>query len=160
MNREHIFVETIQEHEGIIYKIARLYTENKVDQEDLYQEIVFQLWKAFESYRGDSKFSTWMYRVALNTALLQLKKKKKQGQKVSTDQIQLANEAYDPLMDERIAKMYEQIRQLNEVDKAIVFLFLEAKPYAEIGQILGLTENNVGTRMSRIKSLLKNRINT
>ena len=112
MSREEAFTQIIKNHEGIIYKITRIYTDNTEEQSDLYQEIVFQLWKSFDSYRGEAKISTWMYRIALNTALYQSKQKKRRGRHVSLDTIVLKQENYDPVMEERLKILYDQIRIL------------------------------------------------
>ncbi|XLS30085.1 RNA polymerase sigma factor [Flavobacteriaceae bacterium M23B6Z8] len=153
------FVKLIKEHEGIIFKITSVYTDHKADQQDLYQDIVYQLWKYFDSFRKESKFSTWMYRVALNTAITHLKKEKRNGQKVATDQLDfLAYDAPDPVMEDRLNVMYAQIRKLNDLEKGLVLLLLEGKSYQEIAGISGISPSNVGTRLSRIKQKLKSNI--
>jgi len=158
MTKEETFTRIIKQNEGVIYKITRLYTRNEEDQKDLYQEIVYQLWKAFDGFRGDAKVSTWMYRIALNTALFHLKKDKRSGYSVSLDTVVLKQKEYDPLLDERLNVLYDSIRNLEDLDKAIVFLFLEEKKYEEIAVITGITSSNVSTRMARIKEKLKTQI--
>jgi len=158
MTKEETFTRIIKQNEGVIYKITRLYTRNEEDQKDLYQEIVFQLWKAFDGFRHDAKISTWMYRIALNTALFHLKKDKRSGHSVSLDTVVLKQKEYDPLLDERLNVLYDSIRNLEDLDKAIVFLFLEEKKYEEIAVITGITTSNVSTRMARIKEKLKTQI--
>jgi len=158
MTKEETFTRIIKQNEGVIYKITRLYTRNEEDQKDLYQEIVFQLWKAFDGFRHDAKISTWMYRIALNTALFHLKKDKRSGHSVSLDTVVLKQKEYDPLLDERLNVLYDSIRNLEDLDKAIVFLFLEEKKYEEIAVITGITSSNVSTRMARIKEKLKTQI--
>ncbi|MGB5204731.1 MAG: sigma-70 family RNA polymerase sigma factor, partial [Eudoraea sp.] len=136
-----------------------IYTENGQDQKDLYQEIVYQLWKSYDSFRNESKISTWMYRVALNTAIGQLKKRKKQSITTSIDQVVLRQtENYDTEFENRLKIVYEQIHQLNILEKGLILLLLEGKKYEEIAEITGLSETNVGTRISRIKQKLKSRI--
>ncbi|MGI9551835.1 MAG: RNA polymerase sigma factor, partial [Aurantibacter sp.] len=126
------------------------------DQQDLYQDIVYQLWKSYDTFRGEAKISTWMYRIALNTALTRLKKKKRQGHSVSIDQVILEQtENYDPEFEERLRMLYQQIGQLNVLEKGIMLLLLEGKKYEEIAEITGLSASNVGTRISRIKQKLK-----
>ena len=156
--QEEAFIELIKQNEGIIYKITRIYANNEDSQKDLYQEIVYQLWKGFNTFKGDSKVSTWMYRISLNTALLHLKKKKRRGHNVSLDGVEIEQENYDPLLEERLKVLYEKIRHLGEMDRGIVFLFLEGKKYDKIAVIMGLTASNVGTRMARIKEKLKTQI--
>lgn len=158
MTQEKEFVEVIQDNEGILYKMTRLYANNKEDQKDLYQDIVYQLWKAFNTFRGDAKLSTWIYRIALNTALLYLKNKKRKGYNTSLDGIVLINENYDPVLEGRLKILYAHIREFGEVDKGIVFLFLEGKKYEEISDITGMSTSNIGTRMARIKEKLNKQI--
>ena len=158
MTQEKQFVEVIQENEGILYKMTRLYANNKENQKDLYQDIVYQLWKSFNTFRGDAKLSTWIYRIALNTALLYLKNNKRKGNKTSLDGIVLINENYDPVLEKRLKILYAHIRKLGEIDKGIVFLFLEGKKYEEISDITGMSTSNIGTRMVRIKGKLNKQI--
>ncbi len=158
MIQEKQFVEVIQDNEGILYKITRLYANDKEDQKDLYQDIVYQLWKSFKTFRGDAKQSTWIYRIALNTALLYLKNKKRRGYKTSIDELVLINENYDTVLEERLEILYAHIRKLGEIDKGIVFLFLEGKKYEEISKIIGMSTSNIGTRMARIKEKMNKQI--
>ena len=116
MPQEKEFVEIIQKNESILYKMMRLYADTKEDQKDLYQEIVYQLWKGFNTFRGDAKVSTWIYRIALNTALLHLKNKKRKGHKTSLAGIVLVAENYDPILEERIKTLYTSIKTLVDVD--------------------------------------------
>lgn len=158
MSQDREFVEAIQNNEGTLYKMTRLYTDNKEDQKDLYQEIVYQLWKGFSSYRGEAKLSTWIYRISLNTSLLFLKNKKRKGYTTTLDGIVLEDELYDPILEDRLSILYKQIKELGEVDKGIIFLFLEGKKYEEISDIIGMSVSNVGTRMARIKERLNKKI--
>lgn len=159
MNREREFVRVVKENEGIIFKITTIYTDNREDQQDLYQDIVYQLWKSFESFRKESKFSTWMYRIALNTALTKLKKNKRKGHVVPIDQVILRQtELYDTDFEERIKLLYSHIQQLNVLEKGIMLLLLEGKKHEEIAEITGFTKSNVGTRISRIKEKLKSQM--
>ena len=160
MHSKQKFTTIIKENEGIMYKITRLYTNNNDDQKDLYQEIVYNLWKGFKAFRGDAKVSTWMYRIALNTAVLYSKKEKRRGTKVPLDGVVLVNETYDPILEQQVKVLYENIKNLGDVDKGIVFLFLEGRKYEDIASITGLSTSNVGTRMARIKEKLKKEIKT
>lgn len=153
------FLNTIKEHEGIIFKIVKIYAEQYPDQQDLYQEIVYQLWKSHHSFQGKSKISTWIYKVALNTSLAYLHLKKKHSKTISFQDISVQfEEKIDTQHEDKIAEIYQQIKQLNEVDKAIIFLFLEGKNYEEIASITGFTTTNIGTRLNRIKQKLKNQM--
>lgn len=159
MDKESEFVRIVKQNEGIIFKITTFYTDNKVDQQDLYQDIVYQLWKSFDTFRGKAKISTWLYRIALNTALTRIKKNKRKGNTVSIDQVVLQQtESHDPVLEERLKILYAKIRQLNVLEKGIMLLLLEGKKYEEISEITGLTKSNVGTRISRIKEKLKSQI--
>jgi RNA polymerase sigma-70 factor (ECF subfamily) len=159
MGKEVQFIAVIKRYEGVIFKITTIYTDNKDDQQDLYQDIVYQLWKSFDSFRNESKISTWLYRVALNTALTSVRKKGRQGISISIDKVVLEQtEAYDSQFEERLRLLYEQIRILNALEKGVILLFLEGKKYEEIAEITGLSTTNVGTRLARIKQKLKSRI--
>ncbi|MBQ0733306.1 RNA polymerase sigma factor [Aquimarina celericrescens] len=156
MSKEYEFTRIIKDHEGVIYKITTVYTNNQDDQKDLYQEIVYQLWKSFDSFKGNSKISTWMYRVALNTAITRLKKEKRRGDQIGIDKVIIQQtEQYDSEFEERLKIVYTHIQGLNELEKGLMLLFLEGKKYEEIALITGLSPSNVGTRISRIKQKLK-----
>jgi RNA polymerase sigma-70 factor (ECF subfamily) len=161
MPKEEDFTKLIREHQGLIFKVSALYTEQKQDQGDLYQEIVYQLWKSFDSFRGQAKISTWMYRVALNTAIGYLHKSKKKKSEVSLDNIpQLVEEGSSDVLEERLKMLHREIQRLNVLEKGIILLLLEGKKYEEIAEITGLTRTNVGTRVSRIKEKLKSELVT
>jgi RNA polymerase sigma-70 factor (ECF subfamily) len=159
MQKETEFVRIIKENEGVIFKITTLYTDNRDDQKDLYQDVVYQLWKSFDSFRSESKISTWMYRIALNTSLTRLKKTKRMGNPVSIDRVVMQQtENYDPEFEEKLKLLYSHIKQLSVLEKALMLLLLEGKKYEEIAEITGLSSSNVGTKISRIKQKLKNQI--
>ncbi len=154
------FIVIIKENEGLIYKVAKVYTNTKEDEQDLYQEIVYQLCKSYPSFRNDARVSTWMYRIAMNTAIAHLNKEKKKGSQVPIDEMQLnQTDTPDTLMAERSAALFAQIRKLNEIEKGIILLYLEGKTYDEIAAITGFSETNVGTRLGRIKQKIKDQIN-
>ncbi len=159
MSKELEFTRIIKDHQGVIFKITTVYTDNREDQEDLYQEIVYQLWKAYESFRGESKISIWMYRVALNTAITRLKKEKRRGNQIGIDKVIMRQtEQYDTGFEERLKILYSHIKRLNQLEKGLMLLLLEGKKYEEISSITGLSPSNVGTRISRIKQKLKTQI--
>ncbi|HAS47522.1 MAG TPA: RNA polymerase subunit sigma-70 [Microscillaceae bacterium] len=153
------FIEMIDTHQNIIYKIALTYRDNREDQEDLFQEIVFQLWKARNSFRNEAKISTWIYRVALNTAIAIYRKNK-----VAMNYQEHIPESLHPSdyqdISEQEERMYQALRQLNDIEKAIVSLYLEDYAYQEIADIMGISENYVGVRINRIKQKLKKILNT
>ncbi len=153
------FTEVIRENEGLIFKITALYTNSTQDRDDLYQEIVYQLWKSFSSFDERSKLSTWIYRVALNTAIYNLKQGRK---RVSTSPIDIETlrfaEDVDKAEEEKIKLLFQHIQLLSLLEKGIILLYLEGKNHEEIAAIVGLSTTNVGTRISRIKEKLKTQI--
>ncbi|MDF4203056.1 sigma-70 family RNA polymerase sigma factor [Maribacter sp. SA7] len=156
MQKEEVFTDLIREHQALLYKVTSIYTDKKEDQEDLFQEIVFQLWKYFDSFRNDSKITTWMYRVAMNTAITFVKKKKRRPDSVSVADVFITQSDYkDDVLEEQLKLLYQQLQHLNTLEKGLIFLLLEGKSYKEIAQITGLSDSNVGTKISRIKKKLK-----
>jgi RNA polymerase sigma factor (sigma-70 family) len=149
------FVSLINQHQKIIYKVCNLYMDSHADRDDLFQEITLQAWKAYKTFRGDAKFSTWLYRVALNTAITFFRKEKKTAHIYTTDELpDIGGAAYDPI-EEQTKAMYAAIGELSKIDKAIVMLYLEDYSYAEISDVVGITANNVAVKMNRIKIKLK-----
>ncbi|MBT1707396.1 RNA polymerase sigma factor [Fulvivirgaceae bacterium PWU5] len=143
----------------MIFRVSILYTKSEDDRKDLFQEIVIQLWKSIDAFRSDSKISTWIYRIALNTAITQFRKNKKQIPQIPIDDVVLNYaEHTDLYWEERVKVLYKEIQSLNDLDKGIIFLYLEDKPYEEIARVTGLTLTNVATRLSRIKQKLKSQI--
>lgn len=161
MKKKEHFTRAIEENEGLIYKVTMLYTGNLQDREDLYQEIVFQLWKSYDSFNEFSKLSTWMYRVAMNTAIYNLKKN---NRKIGTTTIDPIVERIADLKDnseeEKLKLLNDQIQKLNLLEKGIILLYLEGKSHDEIAEIIGITKSNVGTKISRIKQKLKSQLNS
>ncbi len=159
MHKKKEFIHIIKNNEGLIYKISKVYANDIEDQKDLYQEIVYQLWKSFDSFKGEAKISTWMYRIALNTSITYLNKRKKKGNHVSLNFDLFNREDEDDwVMEERITTLYTHIKELNVIEKGLILLFLEGKSYDEISSITGFTTTNVGTRLGRIKQKLKKQI--
>ena len=160
MNSRESFIKIIKENEGIIFKVAKVYTNGKEDEQDLYQDIVYQLWKSLSSFRNESKISTWIYRIALNTSIAFLNKEKKKVIQVPINEIHADRpETTDTLMDERSTILFAQVKKLNDVEKGIILLYLEGKTYDEIASITGFTNTNIGTRLGRIKQKLIAQIN-
>jgi len=135
-----------------------MYRDNPVDQEDLFQEIVFQLWKSFPSFRAESQVSTWMYRIALNTAIAVFRKNRLDISFQETVSDHPFAEGKDE-MSENEERMYWALKRLNTSEKAVVSLYLEDYSYLEISEIIGISENNVGVRINRIKKKLKEILN-
>ncbi len=159
---EKEFVQIISQNQGIIHKVCSIYCDSEEDRRDLFQEILAQLWKSFPSFRNESKFSTWMYRVALNTAITSFKRNKRQpdqsGLEISS--FQLAEEEYDHETEEQIKQLHKAITHLTGIEKSIILLFLENKKYEDIAEITGITQNYVRVKMNRIKNKLKKYMNT
>lgn len=163
MNKEleHNFVELLEQHQNIVHKVCRLYTNNQEAHNDLFQEITIQLWRAFPKFRGDSKFSTWMYRVSLNTAITLYRKSKRtlKTYELDTLQFKIKAEEYDNTEEEQLKLLYQAVHKLNDIEKALVFLYLEDKDYREISETLGITEVNARVKMNRVKTKLRKILN-
>jgi RNA polymerase sigma-70 factor (ECF subfamily) len=146
------FVQLIEQHQAIIHKICRLYRDTREDREDLFQEIVCQLWKSLSGFRGEAQFSTWMYRVALTTAITIYRKKKPAITYTADvpDQQETAQE-----QEEQREELFRALKQLDDADKALITLYLEGLSYQEISTITGLTETNIGTKLNRIKKRIQ-----
>ena len=151
------FLEVLGRHEQLINKVIRIYAVDLENRRDLFQEIVYQLWRSFGSFKGESNISTWLYRVALNTAITSLRKSKKVPEHTELDdQFISAPESFDASdRSEQVEQLYSAIRSLGEVDRALVMLYLEELSYKEIAEVLGLTEDNVGVKLNRIKTKLR-----
>jgi RNA polymerase sigma-70 factor, ECF subfamily len=158
---EQSFVKQLKENQNIIHKICRLYTRDADSHKDLFQEVTIQLWKAFPKFRGESKFSTWAYRVALNTAITLYRKSTRTVQAIEfeTGTHFVLQEEYNYEVEEHLKLLYSAVHQLNDIEKALVFMYLEDKDYAEISETLGITEVNARVKMNRIKGKLKKIIN-
>jgi RNA polymerase sigma-70 factor (ECF subfamily) len=141
----------------MLYKVCRVYAYSDADRQDLFQEIVIQLWKAYPKFKGDSKISTWLYRVALNTAISGLRKK--ENLVTSFEPTSIPEPAgvchQEHSEEERFQQMYQAIEQLNAVEKAIVMLYMEDRSYEEMEEILGLSQGNLRVKMNRIKEKLR-----
>ena len=151
------YTASILPYSGIIIKICRAYTDSQEDFEDYYQEVCLQIWRSRDSFRGDSKWSTWIYRLSLNICLTLIKKKKRNSQHQASDySVPLsATEDNQAFSDESLNLLYDAIRKLSEIDRDVILLYLEEKPNKEIAEIIGITPNNIGVRINRIKERLK-----
>ncbi|MEJ5106988.1 MULTISPECIES: RNA polymerase sigma factor [Chryseobacterium] len=158
---EQEFIHKIEKHKGIIFKISKMYMSEKDDCDDLFQEITFQLWKAYPNFRGESEFSTWLYRIALNTAIIFLKNQKRRSFIGNEDFSihAIAQEEYDDGKEERMAEMYKAIHLLNPIDKAFIFYYLEDFSGKQIAEQMGISEGNVRVKMNRAKNKLKDILN-
>jgi RNA polymerase sigma factor (sigma-70 family) len=153
---EKDFVEMINVHRGIIYKVCNLYCHEEEDKKDLFQEIVLQLWKAFPSFKNESLNTSWMYRVALNTAISNFRKesKKPDRKSISDAEFQIPDINFSD-ENEKLHLLKQAIEKLSEIEKAIIMLYLEDKSYDEITEIIGISNSNVGVRLNRIKTKLE-----
>ena len=149
------YTTSILPHSGIIIKICRAYTDTQEDFEDYYQEVCLQIWRSQDSFREQSEWSTWIYRISLNVCLTLLKKKKKKHHFVSDAMPDEAIEDSRSFVDESLNQLFQAIRQLSEIDRAVIMLYLEEKSYQEIAEIIGTNQNNIGVRIKRIKERLK-----
>ena len=148
------FSELIEKNQAIIHKITMVYANSRADREDLFQEICLQLWKAYPNFREEAKFSTWMYRVALNTAISAIRKEK---HKVVFEPLRETDRISDESTDttEKVKLLYRAISELNNIDKAMILLWLDEKSYDEIAEILGTSKSNVSVKLVRIKRKLE-----
>lgn len=154
---EKLFLKDFEKNQNIAHKICRLYTTNEQAHKDLFQEITIQLWKNYPKFRGDSKFSTWMYRVALNTAISLYRKSTRtvKTQDYSEVSFKIKTDDYDDTEELQLASLYKAIQTLNDIEKALIFLYLEDKPYKEIADTLGISAVNARVKMTRAKDKLK-----
>ncbi|KEZ93099.1 MAG: sigma-70 family RNA polymerase sigma factor [Nonlabens ulvanivorans] len=155
------FIKQLDENQNIVHKICRLYTNDQDAHNDLFQEVTIQLWKAYPKFRGDAKFSTWMYRVALNTAITLYRKSTRRVKTTDYDNVQfkITDLQEDDETAEQLTLLYGAVKQLNDIEKALVFLYLEDKNYKEISETLGISEVNARVKMNRVKTKLTNIIN-
>lgn len=160
--KEVRFLQQVEAHNGILHKICRIYQDNPDDQHDLLQEIMLQLWLSYDSFRGDSQFSSWMYRVAFNTAIVFFKKERRRQDSFGTDSYSQFTEELHTVKDkeEQLRIFYKAVQKLNRVEKALIFLFMEGQSGKDIAVILGITPVNVRVRLGRTRDKLKYIIKT
>ena len=151
IDKDNESLKLLADHAGIIHKLCFMYTNNNEEYKDLKQEISYQLIKSYEQYRGDSKLSTWLYKVSLFTALSFIKRKPRSYQQLE----EVADTSFIDYEFNEWNNVMQQIKILPEIDKSLIFLFLEDKSYKEISEIMGISESNVGVKLNRIKKKLK-----
>ena len=158
---EDKFLKDFENNQNIVHKVCRIYTTNQNAHNDLFQEVAIQLWKNYPKFRGDSKFSTWMYRVALNTAISLYRKsiRRIKTQDIDNVSFKIESTEYDDTQDVQLQYLYSAIRTLSDIDRALIFLYLEDKSYREISSALGISEVNARVKMNRAKEKLKNILN-
>jgi RNA polymerase sigma-70 factor, ECF subfamily len=145
-----IFQNWLDEHKGLMFKVVRAYALMPTDRDDLFQEIAIQVWRSVASFRGESAVTTWIYRIAINTAI-RWTQKEKRNPVASTDDMQHLLHENSAHADERIEWLYHEIHKLDKVDRSVCLLLLEGYSYKEMAGILGITESNVGVKINRIK---------
>ena len=154
-NLENDFARVVREHKGTIYTVCYMFSKDEDDVADLFQDILINLWKGFEGFRGDSSVRTWVYRVSLNTCISADRKKKRRGETVPLSlDINLFEDSGEDV--KQIRMLQSRISRLGPFDRAIVLLWLENLSYDEIGAIVGITAKNVSVRLFRIKEQLRN----
>lgn len=150
---EKEFTELLHQNQGIVHKICNLYFNNRTEKEDYQQELIIQLWKAFPSFKNQSKFSTWMYRVCLNAAIDIIRKEKSQSMFIKVDNHDIKRIAdKENEIDTNQEKLYRVINRLSDIDKAIITMYLDEFTYKEIAETIGISESNTGVKINRIKS--------
>ncbi|WP_421830313.1 RNA polymerase sigma factor [Larkinella sp.] len=153
---EKEFVSLLNRHPGILYKVCSLYCKDRDDRNDLFQEIVLQLWKAYPTFKNESAVTTWMYRIALNTAISNFRKKSGKPQPVSFTEVAFqVPDLKEETAHEEISLLYASIDQLSPVEKAVISLYLDDRSYDEMAMILGISKSNVGVKLNRIKTKLE-----
>jgi RNA polymerase sigma factor (sigma-70 family) len=158
MLSEKEFINAIQENKEIIFKVCYMYMNTKTSREDLFQEILLNAWKGIKNFKGKSKFSTWLYSVALNTAITFLKKEQRHSA-VYFPETDTYHFNEPDLKNEQLNAMNKAIEQLSDIDKALVMLYLDDFSYQQIADIMGITANNVAVKMNRVKARLKENSN-
>jgi RNA polymerase sigma factor (sigma-70 family) len=158
---EKDFLAQVSQSQKIIRKICFHYCQTEDEQQDLFQEIMIALWNSYQSYQGKSKFSTWLYRIALNTAITFYRKEKKHYNQVNLENnssVQHFHEEHTVPLNEDLKILHDVIQMLSKAEKAIILLYLDKKTYEEISEILGITKNLVGVKINRIKSKMKEKL--
>ncbi len=155
MQSEEAFIQALQTNQNIIHKVCSFYTNPGPEREDLFQDIVLAAWKGYGNFKGMAKFSTWLYRVALNTAISFYRKERRQPAITPLNDVAFWWSDQTTPTDERLQAMHQAIAGLSRIDKALVMLYLDDYDYSAMGEIMGITANNVAVKMNRIKAKLK-----
>lgn len=159
---EDDFFALLEKHQYILHKICRIYTQTEEEHQDLFQEISIQLWQSYPRFKGKSKFTTWMYRVGINTAITLFRKQKRSIETLSINENQVVRyqEEYDDEKDQQLEWLFKQINDFSKIDKALVLLYLDNKKYDEIAETLGISPGNARVKMNRIKQKLSKMLKT
>jgi RNA polymerase sigma-70 factor (ECF subfamily) len=152
--QKHIFNDWLIHYKGLIFKVVRAYAFTTADQDDLFQEITIQVWHSIPKFRQESSATTWLYRIALNTAIKWIRKERRHPQPEKLENVEHVLQENRIPMDERLAWLYKEIYNLNEIDRSVTLLMLDNFSYKEMADILGISESNVGVKINRIKKYL------
>ncbi|MBX7169877.1 MAG: sigma-70 family RNA polymerase sigma factor [Pyrinomonadaceae bacterium] len=152
------FEQTIRENAGILHKLCRIYSNNESEYEEIFQEMMIQIWRSLPNFRGDSQLSTWLYRICINTALNFRTRTNKFKRYVPLEEKISVHFEFENEKDVQLKRLYQAIRELKPIDRAIVSLYLDEKSYEETAQILGISKTNVATRLMRLKQKLIERL--
>lgn len=152
--QQQIFEQWLEQYKPLIFKIVRAYGATDMDRDDLFQEIAIQVWRSVRSFREASSVKTWIYRVALNTAIKWAQKERKHAGSESLEKLPVLLQPNTALPDERLAWLYEEIYKLDVIDRSLTLLMLDGFSYKEMAAMLGITESNVGVKINRIKKQL------
>lgn len=156
-NRNIEFTNLIEQNKGILYKVVRTYCQDETDRQDLLQEIMVHVWQSLHTYNSKFKISTWLYRISINVSISYYRKNasRKSSSIPLNEQINVVNEEYKSETELNLNLLEQFINELKELDKALILLYLEDKSHSEIAEILGISIGNVGTKIGRIKDMLK-----
>lgn len=158
---QETFQDRVEQHKKILYKVCNAYCRDRDSREDLAQEIMFQLWRSFGKFDGRCQFSTWMYRIALNVAISFYRRESTRTRHVFSDEQRLLESVVEPeRQPEEIRLLYEFIAELDPLSRALILLYLDGNNYQEIAEIAGISETNVATKISRLKSKMKQEFET
>jgi RNA polymerase sigma-70 factor, ECF subfamily len=152
--QKHIFDSWLKQYKALVFKVVRAYAFNAMDKDDLFQEIIMQVWNSIRAFRNESSVITWIYRIALNTAIKWTRKEWKNQRARTLDEVQHILQESGIQSDERLTWLYEEIYKLDEIDRSISLLLLDGFSYQEMADILGITSSNVGVKINRIKKYL------
>ncbi|MBL6447787.1 sigma-70 family RNA polymerase sigma factor [Fulvivirga sp. 29W222] len=152
--QNNIFEDWLARYKGMFFKVVRVYAFTPADQDDLFQEIAVQIWRSVPSFREESSAGTWIYRIALNTAMKWIRKEQKHREGQPYEHLEHLLTTNESLVDDRLEWLYEEIAHMNEADRAITLLLLDGFSYKEMSDILGISENHIGVKIHRIKKHL------
>lgn len=155
IREEKQFINLINDHQGLIHKVCIMYENDPDGRNDLFQEIVLQLWKSFPTFRGEAKITTWMYRIALNTAISGFRRQSRNVKTEDLHEVHFNITDYGDDREEDFQRLQGAIRQLSEIERAMIMMALEEVPYEDIAETIGITQNNVRVRMNRIREKLR-----